>query len=150
MGTPRTAARHAATSCSPRSPRWGTGGRHRVSVGGELHLSRRRLQCPVFALLATRIYTPDTERDPHTHSRWFATFIVSGSYDEVVYGDPADLSARRERHHARWSVMVLRRDQAHRITRTEGQLRTLVVAGRWRGDFAFWTGSGPVSRQDYG
>jgi len=150
MSTPRTAARHALTSRTPRSPRWGFGGRHRVKVGGELHLSRRRLQCPLFGLLATRIYGPDTERDPHDHSRSFATFILSGSYDEVVHDDPGDLSACRERHHGRWSVMVLRRDQAHRITRTEGKLRTFVVAGPWRGDFAFWAEDGPVGREQYG
>jgi hypothetical protein len=149
VSAPRTTSR-PATSRSPRSPRWGFGGRHRVWVGGELHLIRRRLQCPLFALLATRIFAPDTGRAPHTHSRWFVTFIVSGGYWETVWDDPADLSACRERHHRRWSVMVLRRDQAHRITRTEGQLRTFIVAGPWRGDFAFWAEDGPVGREQYG
>jgi hypothetical protein len=119
-------------------------------VDGELHLSRRRLQCPLFALLATRIYTPDSGRAPHNHSRWFATFIVSGGYDEVVYDDPGDLGACRERYHRRFSVMVLRRDQAHRITRVEGKLRTFAVAGWWRGDFWFLTEDGPVPREQYG
>ena len=150
MSAPRTGARHASTSRSPRSPRWGIGGRHRVRVGDELHLSRRRLQCPMFGLLATRIYTPDTDRDPHTHSRWFVTFIVSGGYWETVWDDPSDLSRSHQRHHSRWSLMVLRRDQAHRITRVEGKLRTFVVAGWWRGDFSFWTPDGPVGRRDYG
>lgn len=44
----------------------------------------------------------------------------------------------------------MRRDEAHRIVRTEGKLRTFVVAGRWREDFAFWTADGPAGRKDYG
>ena len=52
MSAPRTGTTHPAPSRSPRSPRWGIGGRHRVRVGDELHLSRRRLQCPMFGLLA--------------------------------------------------------------------------------------------------
>lgn len=150
MSAPRTGTSHPVTSRSPRSPRWGFGGRHRVWVDGELHLIRRRIQTPIFGLLATRIFTPDSDRAPHTHSRWFATFIVSGGYWEVVHDDPADLSAGRERHHGRWSVMVLRRTQAHRITSVEGKLRTFVVAGPWRGDFEFWTDDGPVGRREYG
>jgi hypothetical protein len=144
-----TGARHAPTVRTPRSPKWGFGGRHRVWVDGELLLSRRRLQCPWFALLATRICRPDTGRAAHNHSRWFATFIVSGSYDEIVLDHP-DLSVCRHRHHRRFPVMVLRRDQAHRITRVEGKLRTFVVAGPWRGDFSFWTADGPVPRSEYG
>jgi hypothetical protein len=150
MSAPRTGTTHPATSRSPRSPRWGFGGRHRVRVGDELHLTRRRVQCPIFALLATRIFTPDSSRAPHNHSRWFATLILSGGYWESVWDDSADLSAWRVRHHSRFSVMVLRRDQAHRITRVEGKLRTFVVAGPWRGDFEFWTPDGPVGRRDYG
>jgi hypothetical protein len=119
-------------------------------VGRRLLLSRRRLQCPLFAVLATRIYLPDPDRDPHDHSRWFVTFIVSGGYDELVWDDPRGLTAFRERHHGRFSVKVLRRDQAHRITRAEGKLRTLVVAGRWHGPFRFWAPGGPVDQRDYG
>jgi hypothetical protein len=150
MNAPGTGTTHPATSRSPCSLRWGFGGRHRVWVDGELHLIRRRVQCPIFALLATRIYTPDSGRAPHNHSRWFATLILSGGYWESVWDDPADLSACRERHHGRFSVMVLRRDQAHRITRVEGKLRTFVVAGPWRADFEFWTDGGPVPRARYG
>jgi hypothetical protein len=108
------------------------------------------VQCPWFALLATRIYLPDPDRDPHDHSRWFATFIVSGGYRERVWDDPRDLSASRERYHRRFSVMVLRRTQAHRITRIDGKVRTFIVAGPWREDFRFWTAGGPVRRGDYG
>lgn len=152
MATPsRSRARHPATSRSDRSPRWDFWGRYQVHVDGELFLGRLRvIQCPWFAVLLTRIHGPDTGRDPHSHSRPFATFTLSGSYTERVWRDPAGLSSSRERRHPRFSLRFMPSAWAHEITGVRGPLRTLVIAGRHRGTWFFWTPDGPVDWKDYG
>jgi hypothetical protein len=152
------------TERSPRSPRWDFLGRYQVRVDGELFLDRLRLvQTPLFAILLTRIYRDDAERDPHNHSRAFCTLILSGSYAERVWPRPEGLALPRsdswasdvlhqghERHHGRFSLMRLPQGWAHSITRIDGPLRTLVIAGRHRGTWHFWTADGPVDWKDYG
>ncbi len=140
-----------ATQRARRSPRWDFMGRYQVRVGGELFIDRLRvIQCPWFAVLVSRIHGPDTGRDPHNHSRAFATFILSGSYTERVWASPADLAPWREREHPRWSLKVMRRSWAHEITSVRGPLRTLVIAGRHHGTWHFWTADGPVDWREYG
>jgi hypothetical protein len=140
----------AVTERSSRSPRWGFLGRHWVRVGGELFLDRRQLvQTPWFSLLLTRIHGPDEGRDPHDHSRWFASFALTGGYDETVWTDPAHLSRTRVRSHRAGSVHVMRAEHAHLITSVRGPLRTLVIAGRHRGTWSFWTPQGKVDWREY-
>jgi len=137
------------TKRSTASPRWGVWQRHWVEVGGEPFLDRRQvIQTPWCAVLLTRIYQIDG-RDPHDHSRWFASWIISGRYQELVYDNPADLSDRQFRSHRRWSWYVLRTDQAHRIIGLRQPLWTLVVAGRHRGTWSFWTPDGKVDWKIY-
>ena len=141
----------APTERSPRSPRWGFLARHWVRVGGEPFLGRLQvIQCPWFALLLTRIHGPDEGRDPHDHSRRFASFILSGGYTEAVFTDPGDLTCTRPRAHRAGSVHVMRPGHAHLITSVRGPLRTLVVAGRHRGTWSFWTAGGKVDWREYG
>ena len=125
----------ATTERSSRSPLWGFLGRHWVRVGGKPFL--------------TRIHGPDEGRDPHDHSRWFASLILTGAYDETVWTDPSDLSLTRRRVHWAGSVHVMRTEHAHLITEVRGSLRTLVVAGRHRGGWSFWTPGGKVDWRDY-
>ena len=142
---------NAVTERSSRSPRWGFLGRHWVRVGGRPFLDRRQvIQVPWFSLLLTRIHGPDEGRDPHDHSRWFASLILSGGYDETVWTDPSDLSRTRSRSHWKWSVHVMRAGHAHLITAVRPPLRTLVIAGRHRGTWSFWTPAGKVDWREYG
>jgi len=153
------------TERSPRSSRWDFLGRYQVRVGGDLFLDRLRvIQTPLFAVLLTRIYVPDEGRDPHNHSRPFATSILSGGYAERVWPRPEsrcgplrDTWASRVMHdgqareHRRFSLMVLPQSWAHLITRVDGPLRTLVLAGRHhREPWSFWTEDGPVDWHRYG
>ena len=142
---------NVVTERSGRSPRWGLMGRHWVRIGGEPFIDRRQVvQVPWFSLLVSRIHGPDAGRDPHDHSRWFASLILSGGYCETVYLDPADLARVRVRRHRRWSVHVMRPEHAHLITAVSGPLRTVVLAGRHRGTWSFWTPDGQVDWRAYG
>jgi len=135
-----------------RMPRWGVWRPYWVRVGGAPFLQRRIIViCPWFAVLYTRIHLPDGDRDPHDHSRSFASLILTGEYTEKVYGSPDDLTHVRYRRHRRYSWHVLRREQAHQITAvSRSLLRTLVIAGPYRGPATFWTPEGKVSWEDYG
>jgi hypothetical protein len=139
------------TTRSPRSQRWDLLGRYQVHVGGMPFLDRLRIvQCPLFALLATRIHGPDNDRDPHNHSRSIISIALTGGYTERVW-DTRDMAARpRTRYHYRWVPYLLRQHEAHTITMISEPLRTLVLAGRHHGTFHFWTPAGPVDYRDYG
>lgn len=134
-------------------PLWGINRDYWVRIGDEPFLDRRVIViCPWFAVLLTEIYKPDSDqRDPHDHSRWFASWVISGGYTEDVYSDPADLAgSRRSRRHRRWSVHAMPASRAHTITAVDKILRTLVIAGRSRGTWAFWTPRGKVDWKAYG
>jgi hypothetical protein len=131
-------------------PLWGINRGYWVRVGDEPFLDRRVLVItPWFGIFLTDIHKPDVgDRDPHDHSRWFASWILSGSYTEFVYSDPAKLAART-RFRNRWSLHQMKTSQAHVIIAVTAPLRTLVVAGRSRGTWAFWTQAGKVDWKDY-
>jgi hypothetical protein len=161
VDAPGTTTTHPATSRTPRSPRWDLLHRYTVDVDGKLHLDRLRLvQTPLFAVLLTRILEPDPGRDPHNHSRRIVwTFILRGGYTETVWPmpdligrDPCGALARicHEREHGRWSAMKLPQHWAHRITDVRPGTLTLVLAGRHRRAWSFWTAHGPVDWRDYG
>jgi hypothetical protein len=133
-----------------RMPRWGVWRSYWVRIGDAPFLKRRIIViCPWFAVLYTRIHRPDEDRDPHDHSRSFMS-VTFGGYSEKVYPDPGDLAQVRYREHRPLSGHILRREQAHQITRVSKRLRTLVIAGPYRGPAAFWTPEGKVSWEDYG
>jgi hypothetical protein len=132
-------------------PLWGLNRDYWVRVGDEPFLDRKVLViCPWFGVFLTEIHKPDAnKRDPHDHSRGFVSLILSGGYTEEVFSDPAVL-ASYERRHRRWSCHVMPMDKAHVITAVTGPLRTLVIAGRSRGTWAFWTTQGKVDWKAYG
>lgn len=154
---------------TPRSPRWDLGGPYEVKFDEKVHLRRWRINTPWFAVLLTRIYTPDPDRAPHNHSRGFVTWILRGGYTERVWPYPLRRSSPPEgltwahevvndqvRKHRRLSLMHLPRTWAHQITDVRPGTLTLVLAGRWHGDKAtgrdswyFWTKDGPVDQKDY-
>ena len=134
---------------SPKSPRWDLLGRYKVWVGGRLLLSRLRVvQCPLFAVLLTRIHSRDTDRDPHNHSRSFITICLTGSYDECLH-DPGDLDHHQHRHHFQLIPYYVSHRQPHHISHLYGSVRTLVLAGRWHGPFWFFTRDGRVDYREY-
>ena len=143
---------HAPTTgTASRSPRWYVFKRAQVHIGDEMFTDRVwLLMTPWAGVMITRIFSPDTGRDPHDHARSFISVALSGGYTEEIW-DTRDMSsgAVLREHHAWWPY-VLRRHQAHNITRVIGPLRTVVVTGPHRGPWRFWTPAGPVNYPDYG
>jgi hypothetical protein len=141
-------------------------GHYQVWLDGVLHIDRLRIvQCPWFAVLLTRIDAPDPGRDPHNHSRPFLSLILDGGYTERVFPHPEAIAREREGcsgwasailtqgiecRHRRWSVHTMPQQRAHRITTVMPGTLTLVLAGRHRGTWHFWTDAGPVDWKDYG
>jgi hypothetical protein len=152
---------HPQTTRTPTSGRWGflvgKHGKHEVAVDGKPLLKRRRLQCPLFGILFTRIYVPDSpQRAMHAHSRPFLTFIASGYYIEsverVLPGGGTTKSGA-VRAHPRFSLRYLPADYAHRITAVSKRkpLLTVALVGRHLGTWHFYPPDGePVDWKDYG
>jgi hypothetical protein len=134
-----------------RSPRWAFMQGFQVVQNGRPHLDRLRIVgTPWFSVLLHRIHGPDMDRDPHDHPWPFASLILSGSYDELLWDPrPQDIRWVRKRHHGRFSLRAVKLSQAHRITDVDGLLWTLVLAGRRRESWRFWTDAGPVDWREY-
>jgi hypothetical protein len=141
------------------SPRWAFMEGFQVAKNGRPYLDRLRLlQTPLLGVYLHRIHVPDADRDPHDHPWWFASLVLSGGYDELVWDHPEDIgrpAARdairwaRSRVRGRWSLRTIRRSQAHMITDVRGQLWTLVLTGPRRSSWGFWTDGGFVDWRDY-
>lgn len=132
-------------------PAWAVWRDYWVRVGDGPFLDRKVLMiCPWFGVFITRIHKPDISRHPHDHSRPFISLILTGGYSERVWDNPADLSSSTHRIHGSWSLHKMPVSKAHKIVAIKGTLRTLVVAGRSRGTWAFWTQDGKVDWKEYG
>jgi hypothetical protein len=138
------------------SPEWAFLAGYHLEQNGRPYLDRLRIvQTPWFSLLLHRIHGPDADRDPHDHPWSFASLILSGSYEELIWdhpediGKPAERNAARKRSHPRFSLKAVKLSQAHQITSIDGVLWTLVLTGRRRPSWRFWTPQGPVDWRDY-
>jgi len=132
------------------SVRWAFMQGFHVSKNGRPYLDRLRVvQTPWFGILLHRIHEPDTDRDPHDHPWPFASLILSGGYTECVHDKPGDLSSHEHHERLRWSWHRMPLDRAHHITEINGVLWTLVLTGRRRPTWRFWTAGGPVDWKAY-
>jgi hypothetical protein len=121
-----------------------------VGTDGDPYLDRLRLvQTPWFGVYLHHIHRPDIDPDPHDHPWAFASLVIAGGYTEYVWPDKRDRSIVRPRERGCWSLRALGRDAAHIITETHGTLWTLVLVGRHRADWGFWTRSGFVGWREY-
>lgn len=112
-----------------------------VGADGDPYLDRLRIvQTPLFGIYLHHIHRADRERDPHDHPWWFASLILTGSYEEDVWPDKHKADYWRTRQRRRFSVRCTRRGQAHIITRTVGPLWTLVLVGRRESGWGFYPG----------
>lgn len=113
-------------------------------IGGQRFLSRFIFFfTPWAGCHVTRIHMADDQREwPHDHSATFLSWRLFGSYEEDVFSDPQDMSARRHRRHRWLSASVLRHDEAHSITRVSPFLVTVVVLGKRRQASNYWTPDG--------
>jgi hypothetical protein len=128
--------------------RWAILERFQIVKHGGPYLDRVRLvQTPLGSLYLHRIHTEDGDEFPHDHPWWFASLVLSGRYTECVYANPSDLNDTRIRNRPRGSLRRLSRHEAHKITKIDGKLRTLVLAGPHHQTWRFWTADGPVDWQ---
>lgn len=120
-----------------------------IGTEGDPYLNRLRIfQSPWFGIYLHHIHRPDRDRDPHDHPWWFASLVLSGSYEERVWpqkGSPR--TVHRERR--RFSVAATRRKSAHIITSTAGPLWTLVLTGPRRAEWGFWHGEKFIPWREY-
>lgn len=114
-----------------RSPRWAIWSRMTIPCqDGLVYLVRLRIvQTPWFGIYLHDIYEPDGQ-DPHNHPWSFVSFVLRGSYTELVYDDPAShRSEFRRLTHQRFSLHRVGRGTAHRIVDASSNLKTLVFVG---------------------
>lgn len=136
------AQRVDAAVLGTRSPRWALWQRLTVPCeDGQPYLVRLRIvQTPWFGVYLHDIYEPDADRDPHDHPWSFVSIVLRGSYTERLHTAPrVDLTQWRTNTWRRFSAHRMGRDTAHRITQAAPGLKTLVLVGRRRGDWGFFT-----------
>jgi hypothetical protein len=131
----------------------------RVKRNGRLFMDRLKvLKTPWFGIYLHCIHGPDVDPDPHDHPWFFVSVALTGGYEERVWDYPASIGSysavgaatfARTRTHSRFRPMLMRRSQAHEITKVDGYLWTLVFVGPDHEDWRFWTRSGPVPWQEY-
>lgn len=120
---------------------------------GYVYLRRLRVvQVPWAGIYLHFIFEPDADRDPHNHPRQFWSMILRGSYEELVYKNVR----LPERH---WSVTRWRwprfsrhhmpLDWAHRIIKIEPGTVSLLLVGRRRQPWGFFTADGFVPHRQY-
>jgi hypothetical protein len=120
-----------------------------------VYLRRLRiLQTPWFALYLHFIYLPDEDRAPHDHPFGFLSLIVRGGYTERLYHQLGgrQLSKYQRTENRTWrrgTIHTTSKRVAHMIWDLTPGTVTLVVAGRKKRDWGFWTEEGFVPWQQY-
>ncbi|MEZ5246480.1 MAG: hypothetical protein R2707_15370 [Acidimicrobiales bacterium] len=78
------------------------------------------------------------EREPHDHPWNFVTIALRGGYDESWFPDLASVAGPGTvRRHRRFRPRRVSRGEYHAVTAIEGDVWTLVFAGRRRHDWGF-------------
>jgi hypothetical protein len=152
----------------PRSPRWAFMQKTTIPCeDGLVYLVRLRIvQTPWFAIYLHDLREPDRDRDPHDHPWTFWSVILRGGYTEKVWqprrGEGVDRWTRSTHpngyfgppatYRRRWlggSVHKMTMDKAHMIESVRPGTKSLVICGRRRRTWGFWTDRGFVTWQQY-
>jgi hypothetical protein len=119
----------------------------RVDSFGSPMIRRKRLvQTPLFSVYLHHLLRPDADRDLHDHPWSFLTLILRGGYveDHSTGGKPGTRAWKR------FSVHQMRaKVDRHRIISVEPNTLTLVLLGRHKRDWGFYTPSGWVNYRNY-
>lgn len=141
-------------STGRKSPQWAFMSRMRiVQPGVGLYLDRLRLVAtPWFGIYVHHIVAPDRDQDPHDHPWRFGSLVLKGWYNEELHPIPHVMPLKKEPwRYRRWSWHTMPREQAHRIVElSPGGVWTLVLVGRRRGTWGFFTPFGFVDWKEYG
>lgn len=108
----------------------------------------RVIETPWFALYVHRLPLPDRDRWPHDHPWPFASWVVRGGYTEDLYASPDDEG--RTVHRRRWSIHRMGTEAGHRIAVVQDNTVTVIVRGRRRRTWGFWTDTGFIPYTQYG
>ena len=121
-----------------------------IAKNGDPYLDRLRLfSCPWFGVYLHHIHRPDADPDPHDHPWWFASIILSGSYEEDVWPNKRYRRNWHTRFRGRFSIRKVSRNESHTIRSIDGLVWTLVITGPRRGSWGFYTPDGFVSWRNY-
>jgi hypothetical protein len=112
------------------------------------YLRRLRIvQTPWCNLYLHWINEPDADRHPHDHPWRFWSLVLYGGYTERVHKAISDTG--RLHNCTRWSLHSMPIDQAHQITLVLPNTLTLILTGRRRRVWRFWTEHGKVPWREY-
>lgn len=126
-----------------RSPAWALWKRMVIrNRFGVPYLERLRIiDTPWFGVYVHHIKGPDPQPDPHDHPWNFTSIVLAGGYTEQVW--------RRENlnlwrvYSRRWNCLSVHKmraeGMAHRIMECEPHTLSLIVRGRRRREWGFWT-----------
>jgi hypothetical protein len=119
---------------------------------GDVYLHRLRIvRTPWFAVYLHDLNLPDADRDPHDHPWAFGSLVLRGGYTERLFPYPhveGPVGPRVQRW-KRWSWHRMPTDQAHMIDAVEPRTKTLILAGRRRRTWGFFTPDGWVPWTEY-
>jgi hypothetical protein len=133
-----------------RNPRWTLLAGEDIGRDGDPYLDRLRIVgTPLFSVYLHHIHRHDEEPDPHDHPWWFASLVLAGWYEETVWPGKRDPAVRVIRFRARWSLRMMTRHSAHRVTGTSGSFWTLVLTWPKRSSWGFWPAGRLVPWRDY-
>lgn len=137
-----------------RSPRWALMQRFEIPDRhdpSKVYLRRLRVfQTPLLSVYVHWIFLPDTDRHPHDHPWRFASLILRGGYVEEAHTTPLRTGvAGTLRRWERWTLHRMPLEWAHKIASVDPGTVTLVIVGRRRKQWGFWTQQGWVAWPDY-
>lgn len=137
-----------------RSPRWAFMARMTIPCeNGLKYLTRLRIiQTPWFGVYLHNLYEPDADRDMHDHPWEFISIILRGGYTEIVNPIPhvMDTPAYNfKRRWNRWSWHKMSTDKAHRILSVDDGTISLILVGRRKRSWGFYTPEGWVDWREY-
>lgn len=135
------------------SPRWAFFSRYFIPChGGEQYLTRLRIvDTPWFGIYLHDIFHPDDGRNPHDHPWPFLSIVLRGEYTEKVYPYPENGRPGNwgEKTHKRFSIHRMGTSGAHRIVHASPRLKTLIIRGKRRPGWGFYTEKGYIPWQEY-
>jgi hypothetical protein len=123
-----------------------------TNMDGEEYLSRRGWECRWFGVFLHKISGPDPGKDLHDHPWNFWRFVIRGCYAESFDGVAQNkyrYGYTKRRTIKRWSMSRLKLGTAHAIRYVAPNTWTLVIHGRKRNEWGFYTMSSFTHHREY-
>jgi len=119
-------------------------------VDGKPVLYLRRwhlLTTPWFKIYLHKICQPDLDRDPHDHPWNSRVIMLHGTYEEELFDKDRNKIAIRWREAL--STRALTTDTVHKITHVPAPVWTIMITGKKKKDWGFYTKEGWVYWRNY-